>query len=111
MRPSPRIVAPEMPRMPEICGPTGLTTISRLPISSSATRPVECSPARTSTTGIVTSCSGSGEASMPTYSGQRLQAVFLAAVAEAGAVARAGASSPRRAAARTTPSTVGSGSA
>ena len=68
MRPSPRIVAPEMPRMPEICGPTGLTTISRLPISSSATRPVECSPARTSTTGIVTSCSGSGEGSMPTNS-------------------------------------------
>ena len=37
MRPSPRMVAPEMPRMAAICGPTGLTTISRLPTSSSAT--------------------------------------------------------------------------
>jgi len=45
--PSPRMVAPDMPRIPEICGPTDLTTISRLPTSSSATRPVECSPART----------------------------------------------------------------
>ncbi len=66
MRPSPRIVAPEMPRMDETCGPTLFTTISRLPTSSSAMRPVECSPARTSTTGMVTSCSGSGEGSRPT---------------------------------------------
>ena len=51
MRPSPRIVAPEMPRMPAICGPTGFTTISRLPISSSVTSAVECSPARTRMTG------------------------------------------------------------
>ena len=62
MRPSPRMVAPEMPRMPEICGPTDLTTISRLPTSSSATRPVECSPARTSTTGMVTSCPAAARA-------------------------------------------------
>ncbi len=41
MRPSPRMVAPETPRIAEICGPTLLTTISRLPISSSVTSPVE----------------------------------------------------------------------
>ena len=35
MRPSPRIVAPAMPRMAAICGPTDFTTISRLPTSSS----------------------------------------------------------------------------
>ncbi len=55
MRPSPRMVAPEIPRMAEICGPTDFTTISRLPMSSSVMSAVECSPARTSTTGMVTS--------------------------------------------------------
>ena len=66
MRPSPRIVAPEMPRMLAICGPTDFTTISRLPTSSSATSAVECSPARTRITDNATSVSGSTEGAAPT---------------------------------------------
>jgi hypothetical protein len=81
MRPSPRIVAPAMPRMPEICGPSDLTTISRLPTSSSVTSAVECSPARISTTDIDTSASGSASAEADERA-QLLEAVFLAAVFE-----------------------------
>ena len=66
MRPSPRIVAPEMPRMLAICGPTDLTTISRLPASSSVTSAVECSPARTRITGSAASVSGSTDGPLPT---------------------------------------------
>src|SRR3984893_13214324 len=82
MRPSPRMVAPDMPRMPEICGPTDLTTISRLPTSSSATSPVECSPARTNTTGMVTSCPGSSDGASPTNVAMVLEAILLSAVVE-----------------------------
>ena len=66
MRPSPRIVAPEMPRTEAICGPTDLTTISRLPTSSSVTSAVECSPARTRITGIGVSVSGRIDGPLPT---------------------------------------------
>src|SRR6202051_3420269 len=65
MRPSPRIVAPAIPRIPEICGPSDFTTISRLPTSSSVTREVECSPARISTTDIEMSDSGRRVESRP----------------------------------------------
>ena len=66
MRPSPRIVAPDTPRMLAICGPTDFTTISRLPINSSATSAVECSPARTRITDSGVSVSGNTEGAAPT---------------------------------------------
>jgi hypothetical protein len=60
------MVAPAIPRMPEICGPSDFTTISRLPTNSSVTSAVECSPARTKATAMDTSASGKRVGPKPT---------------------------------------------
>ncbi len=110
MRPSPRMVAPDTPRMPAICGPTGFTTISRVPIISSATTPVESSPARTSTTGNVGSSSGSGPGSRPTKFARCCRRYLWPPYRyEGSALSRCCCNSSR--AMRTTPSMVGMGSA
>lgn len=51
------IVAPKMPGTELICGPTGLTTISRLPSTLSMRTAARWSPARTSSSGSCVSCS------------------------------------------------------
>ena len=81
--------------------PTDLTTISRLPTSSSATRAVECSPARTRITGTSTSCSGSSAGAAADECAQVLEAVFLAAVVEVGASSAQVLRRPRRSSRRT----------
>ena len=109
MRPSPRMVAPEMPRMPEICGPTVFTTISRLPSISSVTIAVECSPARTRITGTRVVLRHRRRRAAD-EAREVLEAVLLPAVFEArGLLARCCSTSARGT--RTMPSMVGSGSA
>ena len=111
MRPSPRMVAPAMPRTEAICGPTDLSTTSRLPTSSSVTSAAERSPARTRITGSAASVSGSAVGSPPRNEDEVLEAVQLARVLEGrlllGKVPRDVGPRGRRA----TPSTVATGSA
>jgi hypothetical protein len=110
IRPSPKMVAPAMPRIPEICGPKDFTTISRLPTNSSVTSAVECSPARISTTAIETSASGRRVGAKPTNEPSCWKRYFWPPYSNSGA------SLPRCRATmflgrRTTPSTVASGNA
>ena len=65
-RPSPKIVAPVTPGTLAMCGPSVLTTISRLPSSESIRSAVELSPARISTSDTAFSSSGSADGAAPT---------------------------------------------
>jgi len=70
------------PRTEATCGPTDLTTISRLPTSSSVTSAVECSPARTRITGSGVSVSGRIDGPLPDEHAEVLEAIGLATVVE-----------------------------
>ena len=99
-RPSPMMVAPKMPGTELTCGPTGLTTISRLPSTWSTRIAARRSPERASSSGIWASSPSRGRR-MAEQHAEVVDHVVLAGVAEdSGAAASAGARDPRAGCAR-----------